>query len=187
MNFICSARPARKSALDLQLIVEFEVFRKEGNTRRFEAEARAFIFENGVILGIPKPREGVRKHISLGRQPLGNPNKLVTNLLAGDETGHAEAKVIPGTPVFEQEVRNLVIGFSADLLVLPRLTPNFAGHDVADSLEVTNIKIAKPRRRRAAPIFLLREIKAGQPGKTVLPPVARGIHGEDHIIVMFEE
>ena len=109
------------------------------------------------------------------------------NLLCGNESSHAQPEVIPGAAIFEQVVGNLIICLSLNLFVLPGVTPDVAGNDVADRLKVADVEIMIVRRRRAAPVFLLGEIKTGETGQASVLSVSARIHRENDVRVMFEE
>ena len=73
------------------------------------------------------------------------------------------------------------------MLVSPGVGPNSARNDVTDRLEITDVEVLIVRGRRTTPVFLLREIKTGETGKTTTPTVAARIHSEDDIVVVFKE
>ena len=58
---------------------------------------------------------------------------------------------------------------------------------MARRFKIANVEMLQVGRRRATPIFLLRKVKAREPKQAPVPPVPRGVHGEDNVIIVLEE
>ena len=169
------------------MTMKIKVFWSKWDSFRGNPAACALGVEDLLVLDRPKPRRGIRKNVDMCADPFGNPHELELDLTSCHEPSHLKSQFVPCSTIREQKERDAVVCLPEDLLVLPRAAPDVTRDHMTQSLEVTNVEVDELLRGRSTPVFVSVEVEAGQARKPVRPSRARGVHGEDHVIVVFEE
>ena len=86
------------------MIIKFEMLREQFDALWGETEAGALSVKHILVLGRSQVGEGVWQDINVRGNPLGDPHKLVQDLLGRDEPRHSETKLVLGAPVGKQVV-----------------------------------------------------------------------------------
>ena len=123
----------------------------------------------------------------MSRNPLGSPDEVVSDLRRSHEPCHLKPDLVPGAPVHEQIIGNLVIRVAQDLLVLPRNCPDAARNDMTNRLKIADVEVDELGRGRIAPELVSGEVEAGKAQESSLPAPTRGVHGNDGVGVVLQE
>ena len=128
-----------------------------------------------AVLWISPSTKRVEQYVKVGRNPFSFPLEIVFNLQGGEMTGHLETDLVTSTSILEEVETCSGIGFSSDLVAVPRGAPEVSGHDMGEELKISNDEGLEVGGRGTSDKFIVGKVEDSNTWQAVIPTIGTGV------------